>query len=99
MTEQSLSHASPLSVDTIQNWLINRIASLLGTDPGQICVDDPLSDFGLESVEAFTLSGELSALLGTKLSPTLAWDFPTITALAAFLAEGQSAATHVQPNL
>jgi acyl carrier protein len=73
------------SIDSIQAWIVGRVAQMLGAKSSDIQINDRLSDFGLESVEAFTLSGELSDLLGLKLSPTLAWDFPTIAELAQFL--------------
>jgi acyl carrier protein len=49
-------------------------------------------------VEAFTLSGELSDLLGLKLSPTLVWDFPAISDLAQYLAAEKKAASAGNPR-
>jgi acyl carrier protein len=77
--------ASPETFDRIQGWIVSRLARLLGVKPEEIGVDDPLSEYGLESVEAIALSGELSDLLGRQLSPTLTWDYPTIADLARFL--------------
>jgi acyl carrier protein len=77
--------ASPETSERIQGWIVSRLARLLGVKPEEIGVDDPLSDYGLESVEAIALSGELSDLLGRQLSPTLTWDHPTIADLARFL--------------
>jgi acyl carrier protein len=81
---QTLSD-SDLSAEAIEDWVIHRIARLLGVQPHEISATEALTDLGLESVEAFTLSGELSDLLGLKLSPTLAWDLPTIADLAQHL--------------
>ncbi|MEC5160918.1 MULTISPECIES: acyl carrier protein [unclassified Janthinobacterium] len=86
MAEVHTALALEHTVESIQSWIVERTASLLGVKPSKISVSDRLSDFGLESVEAFTLSGELSDLLNLKLSPTLAWDFSTIADLAEYLA-------------
>ncbi len=72
----------------ISNWIVGRLARMLGVSPEEIHVDDSFSDYGLESVEAVALSGELSEFLGERLSPTLVWDHPTIASLAGFLADG-----------
>ena len=47
-------------------------------------------DYGLDSLHAVDLSGHLEELLGRPLSPSLAWEFPTISGLAAHLAAGGS---------
>ena len=83
MRPQSDSLAA--NTDALQAWIVDRLALMLGVKSQDIGVNEPLSDYGLESVEAIALSGELSDLLNRKLAPTLAWDYPTIAALAAFL--------------
>jgi acyl carrier protein len=90
-TDQTLS-GSDVTAKTIEDWVIHRIARLLGVQPQEISATEALTDLGLESVEAFTLSGELSDLLGLKLSPTLAWDLPTIRDLAKHLEQQKSKA-------
>jgi acyl carrier protein len=57
----------------------------LRISPDDIDVHQPLSNLGLDSRNAIALSGALEKLLGRELSPTLAWDYPTIEALAAHL--------------
>ena len=47
-------------------------------------------DYGLDSLHAVDLSGHLEELLGRPLSASLAWEFPTISGLAAHLAAGGS---------
>jgi acyl carrier protein len=49
--------------------------------------DQPLSDLGLDSLMAVELRNALGAALGTPLSPTLLFDYPTVNALAGFLAD------------
>ncbi|NEP61535.1 MAG: AMP-binding protein, partial [Symploca sp. SIO2G7] len=70
---------------TIQTWLIDRIAEQLGINPSEIDIREPFARYGLDSVAAVRLSGELEEWLGRKLAPTLVYDYPTIEALARHL--------------
>ena len=70
----------------IENWLIQQIAAQLRIAPQQISLDRPFVDFGLDSVQAVSLTGELEAWLERSLPATLVWDYPTIRDLAAHLA-------------
>ena len=70
----------------IQDWLIMHIATLLNIAPETIDVRESFSAYGLSSLDALTLSGDLEEFLGRRLSPTLAYDQPNILSLAQFLA-------------
>jgi len=48
--------------------------------------------YGMDSVRAMMLVGDLEDHLGRRLPPTLAWDHPTIDALATHLAQAPAAA-------
>ena len=52
-----------------------------------IDVSRPFSSFGLDSAGTMTLLGEIEGFLGRPLSPTLFFNYPTISDLAAHLAE------------
>jgi amino acid adenylation domain-containing protein/thioester reductase-like protein len=71
----------------IQSWLVARIAAMLETDPAAIDARQPFTYYGLGSVQAVSLTGDLEVFLERKLSPTLAWDYPTIELLANYLAD------------
>ena len=75
------------SEDEIQVWLMNHVADNTDIETSEIDITKPFSYFGLSSVVAISLSGELEQWLNRKLSPTLTWDYPTIELLAAHLAE------------
>jgi acyl-CoA synthetase (AMP-forming)/AMP-acid ligase II/3-oxoacyl-(acyl-carrier-protein) synthase/acyl carrier protein len=71
----------------ITAWLIQRIADTAGVDPRQIEPRAPFSNHGLDSRAAVALSGELQDWLGSPLSPTLVYDFPSIAQLADHLTQ------------
>ncbi len=73
----------------IAGWLVQRLAAQLRLPPGQIGHDRPFVEFGLDSVQAVSLTGELESWLGRALPTTLVWDYPTIRDLAAYLAPAE----------
>ena len=70
----------------IQDWLILHIAELLHVAPDTIDIRESFSSYGLSSLDVVSLSGDLEELLGLRLSPTLAYDYPNILTLSDHLA-------------
>jgi acyl carrier protein len=85
-TMEFISEAKPDEM-TLQRWLIEKVSQSIKVKPDDIDTTLPFSYYGLDSVAAVGLSGELEILLNIKLSPTLTWDYPTIELLAAHLAK------------
>ncbi len=69
----------------LKDWLVRRIAETLRLDPSTLDVREPFASYGISSAEAVGLSGDLEELLGRKLPATLAYEYPTIVALAEHL--------------
>ena len=78
--------AAALSCATIQHWLLRKVAELLAVEPAKLDVREPFTNYGLSSMTGVILSGDVEHWLGLKLSPTLAWEYPTIEGLARYLA-------------
>jgi acyl carrier protein len=72
--------------DEIQDWLRRKLAARLRAAPQAIDVNRPLDEYGIDSMEAVALTGELETLLERRIEPTAFWDHRTVAALAAFLA-------------
>ena len=70
----------------IQDWLISQIAELLAIDPDAIDTEKSFTDYGLSSSDVVMLSGDLEEWLDRRLSPTLAYEYPSVSALAHHLA-------------
>jgi acyl carrier protein len=73
--------------ETLHEWLTHWVATELNINPQEISPDQPFLNYGMDSMHAMMLVGDLESRFGSQLSPTLAWDYPTIKALAQFLAE------------
>ena len=69
------------------DWIGAWICRELKLEPGQIEPSVPFVRYGMDSVHAIMLIGDLEEHLGCRLPPTLAWDHPTIEALAGHLAQ------------
>jgi acyl carrier protein len=70
----------------IMNWLTARISREISISPDAIRPDEPLTYYGLASVQVLTLVGDLEDFLGARLHPSIAWEYPTIALLADHLA-------------
>jgi acyl carrier protein len=75
----------------IRSWLMDRVAYYLELPAEQIDPEASVAEYGLDSVYAFALCGDIEDALGLSVEPTVVWDFDTLTALTTHLVE--SAAT------
>ncbi|MFC4060849.1 SDR family NAD(P)-dependent oxidoreductase [Planomonospora corallina] len=75
-----------LGEDDIRRFLSERLSVRCRIPLAHVDPDRPLEEFGLSSRDAVAVAGELEALLGRELGPTLVWEYPTINRLARGLA-------------
>jgi acyl carrier protein len=89
--EPAATVESMFTITVIEDWLVTRVSELLGASRAEIDVREPLANYGMSSMAGVSLSADLEDWLGSTLSPTLAWDYPTIELLSKHLA-GESLA-------
>jgi len=82
---EEINGAGAGAPEDIQTWITARLSEELKVPPAKIDVTMPLTHFGLDSIVAFTLTGELADRIGCDLPATLFWDYPTIESLARYL--------------
>jgi len=73
------------------------VGSVLRIAPARLDPRKALGSMGLNSLMAMELRNRLEAATGRSLSATLAWNYPTVEALAAHLAGGETAAAPAAP--
>lgn len=66
-------------------WLVQRVASYLRRPPEEIDPRHRLDEYGLDSLYATILCGEVEDELGLVVEPTVLWDHPTVDALTDVL--------------
>ncbi|KIG14079.1 Malonyl CoA-acyl carrier protein transacylase [Enhygromyxa salina] len=72
---------------SLERWVLDRAASVLGVSAAQVSHDQPLAELGLDSLMSLELRNQLQTLVDDKLPSTLLFTFPTIVALAGHLLE------------
>jgi acyl carrier protein len=69
----------------LQQWLTTRLAVYLDRLPESIEATVPLAEYGMDSVCALCLCGDIADDFGIVVESSLAWDHPTVARLAAYL--------------
>jgi acyl carrier protein len=73
------------TVDQIRAWLVGKLAEILEVKPDQIDSSVPIERLGVDSASAIDLVAAIESRLGRDFSPTLAYEHPSVDALATFL--------------
>ena len=78
-----------MTENELGQWIERWVSATTGES--EIDRTKPLEAYGLSSRDAVVLSGELENLLGRKIDPTIAYQYPTVESLARALTrvEGQ----------
>jgi acyl carrier protein len=77
-----MSKITTVTHEQIVDWCRNHIASLLDFPVERIPADAEFDSFGLDSAAAVSLVVDLEEWLGTEVSPSLLFEFPTVQGLA-----------------
>lgn len=78
--------------EVVVGWLIEQIARHAKLSAQHIDIHAPFEAYGLDSLAAVSISGEMERWLGCRLSPTLIYDYPSIETLANYIASESSMA-------
>jgi acyl-CoA synthetase (AMP-forming)/AMP-acid ligase II/acyl carrier protein len=73
--------------ERIESWLLEWLVERGLVPADQADRDRPFADYGIDSLAAVELSGELQRLFQVELTPVVAWNYPTPAALARYLAQ------------
>jgi len=78
---------NPRTARDIRAWMVRQVATELKMDEHDIDPAKPFNDFGVDSLIGASLTHKLGAWLGVEVNPTILWEYPTITAISAYLEE------------
>jgi len=70
----------------VEAWLTERISARMRIPRSRVHGATPFVEFGMSSVDALAIAGDLERWLGRPLSPTAIYNYPTISTLARWLA-------------
>ena len=85
-THQAIPHISHIDEQSITAWIVNWIAQRLSIPAQQVSPQQPLTQMGLDSIDAMTLTHDLSRQVKQPLGADLSWSFPSIQKLSHHLA-------------
>ncbi|GAA3804209.1 acyl carrier protein [Streptomyces coacervatus] len=77
--------------EEIRSKLLSLVASYLEQPVTDIRSDGKLVDYGLDSIFALTLCGDVEDEYGIEVKSTLAWDHPTVDAITEYVYEALTA--------
>lgn len=75
--------AAVVDVRAITEDIQRAVFSMIGAD---VAPDQPLMEAGLDSLASVELRNELGSLFGVSMPATVTFDYPTVSALAGFVA-------------
>jgi acyl carrier protein len=84
---------SQIRAQKIAAWMQEYAANLLKVPVSSVSTTDSFDTLGLDSASAVALIGDLEDWLQFELSPSLAYDYPTIEKLALALVSLKSGNT------
>ncbi|MER8187609.1 acyl carrier protein [Kitasatospora sp. NPDC094015] len=82
MTVQGSIHLEQVEQD-IRDWLVERLSSYLSRPESEINTEMPFAEFGMDSVAALSLFGDIEEKFELYLEPAVAYEHPRGRAWAA----------------
>ncbi|QDT06973.1 Putative fatty-acid--CoA ligase fadD21 [Rubripirellula lacrimiformis] len=70
-----------------ETWMTKWLVARAGVDPSDVELEKPFADYGLDSMTAVEMSGEIEDWSGVELTPIVAWNYPTVARLSEFIAQ------------
>lgn len=74
------------SASEIEQWIRDKLAALLEDEPARVNVHKPIAAYGVDSVEASLLAGELGDWLELELPADAIWEWSSAREIAERLA-------------
>lgn len=80
---------SDMTVPEMREWLRNWVGRAVGRSPDEIDESVPMVELGLSSRDAVAMAADIEDMTGVTLSVAVAFQHPTIEALATRIVEGE----------
>lgn len=76
---------------SVEEWICERMSDLLDMESDEVDVHRPVAAYGIDSVDAAYLVGDLEEWMGRKIPPDFVWEWSTVREIAKRLAEASTA--------
>lgn len=74
-------------VAEVEGWMTSWLTVRAGVEASEVDLEKPFADYGLDSMTAVEMSGEIEDWSGIALTPVIAWNHPTVGRLSEFLVD------------
>ncbi|WP_428242205.1 acyl carrier protein [Gynuella sp.] len=71
---------------SIKDWLIQRMAKMKKIPPAEVDTARTFEEYGLDSIVAVRVVGDLEKFIDQRLSPALLFEYQSIDELSSYLA-------------
>ena len=71
----------------IESWMVEWLIARGGVAPEDVDLERPFAEYGLDSMTAVEMSGEIEDWSGVELTPIVAWNHPTVTRLSGYITD------------
>jgi len=85
MTQAQKNHVDNLSQQALTTWLVAQVKTIAKVEADVIDINEQFINYGLNSVDAVNLSGELEDYLGYEIPASIMYEFSTINELVQHL--------------
>lgn len=69
----------------LSNWLVKKLTAINTLKESEISLNKPVANYGLDSLHALAIAGELEEMLDIELPTTMVWQYPTIEKITQFI--------------
>ena len=69
----------------LHQWTIEKVAEYCHRCPAEIDPNESFTSYGMDSVYALALVGDIEDRLGHPIDATVIWDHPSVNKLVAFV--------------
>jgi len=69
----------------ISDWISDKFSLIFNIPSEQIDIHKNLSDYGLDSINAIAVTGELEEVFEIELPASLLWNYNTISKIAEYI--------------
>ena len=73
------------NIAPVRRWLIERVAYYVEMSPEDIDPAVRLTRYGMSSIYALSFCGDIEERYDIEVDATLAWDYPTVEAVAGYV--------------
>lgn len=77
----------PRTQSSIESWIVEWLIARGGVAPGDVDLERPFAEYGLDSMTAVEMSGEIEDWSGVALNPVVAWNYPTVSRLSGYITD------------